>query len=57
MIAKAITFCHCEGMTRTESVSTMAMTKLARRAPARLPRPPRIVIAKALIVNAKPTVG
>src|SRR5262249_41237866 len=52
---KATPFCHCEGTTMTTSDSAMPMSRLARSAPARLPMPPRIVIANALNVSGKPT--
>ena len=49
--------CHCEGITITESDSAMLMRKLATSAPTGLPIPPRMVMAKALMVSGKPTAG
>ena len=57
MVPKAMAFCHSEGITSTDSASTMAMMMLATKAPSRLPRPPRMVMAKALMVSVKPTAG
>ena len=55
--AKAMRFCHCEGITITDSDSAMLMTKLATSAPTGFPIPPRMVMAKALMVSGKPTAG
>src|SRR5262249_43518443 len=57
MTANAIRFCHCDGMIMTASASATPTTRLAIKAPMRFPMPPRIVIAKALIVSGKPTAG
>src|SRR5476649_1456017 len=57
IVPKAMAFCHSEGMTITDSASTVAMMMLATSAPIRLPMPPRMVMAKALMVSVKPTAG
>ena len=46
-----------EGDAAGERDSAMLMTKLATRAPTGLPIPPRMVMAKALMVRGKPTAG
>src|SRR5215472_3099593 len=57
MTTKATPFCHWDGTTMTTSDSATPMITLARSAPARLPKPPRMVMAKALMVSGKPTAG
>src|SRR5215468_3057586 len=57
MTRKATPFCHWEGTTITTIDSATPMIRLARSAPARLPMPPRMVMAKALMVSGNPTAG
>src|SRR6266436_3085517 len=57
MTTKATPFCHCDGTTMTTRDSATPMIRLARSAPTRLPMPPRMVMAKALMVRGNPTAG